>query len=671
MKCPSCQTENLPDSRFCHKCATPFPDTIEASLRSDTRPGERTPGPVAMSMTRTLITPFEDLARGTIFADRYEVIEEIGSGGMGKVYKVYDRTVSEVVALKLIKPEIGFNEKAVERFRNELKFARKISHRHVCRLYDLGETGLVRYITMEYVEGEDLKHFIRRGGHLNTAKAVAIAREICEGLSEAHRLGVVHRDLKPQNVMIDRDGRVRIMDFGLARFSENEGVTGSGVILGTPEYMSPEQVEMKEVDARSDIYSLGIIRYEMVTGRVPFEGETPRSDAIKHKSAKPPDSRELNPLVPESFSRLIFKCLEKDRGTRFQTAEDLSAALTVVADGLPSAELGISRLESRRTKSRPIEAPAPTRRIVRIGAVVLAALTVLIVALQLVNVLGNTAKGRSSRDPAAAPSPRKQGSPSSPPRGGKPDSHVSGREEMNLAGASILKFIESNDPRAIGVVERTLQGLKGYVPEKGPYREAYAKAMEQVVKEKSRAQQGGVQGGTAQDRSPGLSPPDAQGNMQKLMSLIADRQAAQQAKDLMLATKAHIESRIDPYANLLFRLARYEEANADEAFAKNDYSGAKSLYALLEKVYTLSPQAPNAREGIVKLQSLTQALKKQAGTLPSAEADPWMVEYAAEIEKEADGYLAKSDMENAGGALIRAAFLYEKILDAAAPGVKS
>jgi serine/threonine protein kinase len=661
MKCPSCLAENLPDSRFCRKCATPFPETIEAEVRSDTRPGERTPGPVAMSMTRTLITPFEDLARGTLFADRYEVIEEIGRGGMGKVYKVFDRTVNEVVALKLIKPEIGFNEKAVERFRNELKYARKISHRHVCRLYDLGETGLVRYITMEYVEGEDLKHFIRRGGHLNTAKAVGIAREVCEGLSEAHRLGVIHRDLKPQNVMIDRDGRVRIMDFGLARFSENEGVTGSGIILGTPEYMSPEQIEMKDVDARSDIYSLGIIMYEMVTGRVPFEGETPLSVAIKHKNAKPPDSRELNPLVPESFSRLIYKCLEKDRDARFQSAGELSAALAEVADGLPSAELGISRLESRRSKTRAIEAPSPARRLVRIGALVLAGLTIIIIALQLVNALGDPIKARSMGGPSDDPG-RTMSSPTSPPRGPKPDAHATGKVEMNAAGQSILKFIESNDPRAIGVVEKTLQGMQGYVPEKGPYRDAYAKAMDQIGKEKARAQRG--------DAAPSQAPPDVQGNMQKLLSLVAERRAAQEAKDLMLAAKSRIESRIDPYVNLLFRLARYEEANADEAFVKNDYSGSKSLYSLLEKVYTLSPQAPDARAGIAKLQSLTQALKKQAGALASADADPWLAEYAGEIEKEAEGYLAKADMENAGGALLRAAFLYEKILDAAAPGVR-
>ena len=308
MKCPSCQADNLPDSRFCHQCATPLPSDVAGS---------------ALSCTKTMVTPFEDLSRGTIFADRYEVIEELGKGGMGKVYKVYDRKIKEVVALKLIKPEIGFNEKAVERFKNELKFARKISHRHVCRLYDLGEFGLAHFITMEYVEGEDLKKFIRRAGYIAPPKAVSIARQVCEGLAEAHRLGVVHRDLKPQNIMIDREGNARIMDFGLARFMETDSVTGSGVMLGTPEYMSPEQVDLKDVDARTDFYSLGVIMHEMATGKVPFEGETPVSIAIKHKSEKPRDSRETNPLIPESFARMILKCLEKDRARRYQSADEL------------------------------------------------------------------------------------------------------------------------------------------------------------------------------------------------------------------------------------------------------------------------------------------------------------------------------------------------------------
>jgi serine/threonine-protein kinase len=243
MKCPACQAENLPDSRFCHKCATPLPKEAEG----------------AISFTETLQTPLFEIPRGTLFGGRYDVIEELGKGGMSRVYKVYDQKLKEVVALKLIKPEIGLNEKAIERFRNELKFARKISHRNVCRMYDLGEERFTHFITMEYVEGEDLKSFIKRSGELTIGKAVRIAKQVCEGLAEAHHLGVIHRDLKPQNIMIDREGNARIMDFGIARFLDVQGLTGSGVMVGTPEYMSPEQVELKDVDKRSDIYSLGII----------------------------------------------------------------------------------------------------------------------------------------------------------------------------------------------------------------------------------------------------------------------------------------------------------------------------------------------------------------------------------------------------------------------------
>ncbi|MBM3312152.1 MAG: hypothetical protein FJY80_11660, partial [Candidatus Aminicenantes bacterium] len=177
MKCPSCQAENNPDSRFCRFCATPLPSEVTSGA---------TP-------SKTLLASFDDLPRGSVFAGRYEIIEEVGKGGMGKVYKAFDRTLREPVALKLLKPEISFNEKAVERFRNELKFARKISHRHVCRLFDLGEAAVVHFITMEFVQGEDLKAFIRRSGHLTWPKAVAIARQIAEGLAEAHRLGVIHR----------------------------------------------------------------------------------------------------------------------------------------------------------------------------------------------------------------------------------------------------------------------------------------------------------------------------------------------------------------------------------------------------------------------------------------------------------------------------------------------
>ena len=322
MKCPNCQFKNPQDSNFCGQCATPLtsPET----------------GPDSSTATAEIIT--SELERRTVFAGRYEIIEELGKGGMGRVYRVEDNKINEEVALKVLKPEISLDKNTIERFRNELKFARKIAHKNVCKMYDLNEEGTIHYITMEYVPGENLKNMIRMSRQLSSATAVSITRQICEGLAEAHNLGVVHRDLKPGNIMIDRSGNARIMDFGIARFLETRGLTKAGVLIGTPEYTSPEQVEGKKADQRADIYSLGVTLYEMVTGRLPFEGDTPLSIAVKHKTEEPPDPRHFNTLISEDLCRIILKCMEKEKEKRYQGAEELLSELNKMERETPLPE---------------------------------------------------------------------------------------------------------------------------------------------------------------------------------------------------------------------------------------------------------------------------------------------------------------------------------------------
>jgi serine/threonine protein kinase/tetratricopeptide (TPR) repeat protein len=332
VKCPKCHYENPDDTVFCGKC------------------GGRLHSPEEVKVTETLETPKEELTTGSTFARRYQIIEELGKGGMGKVYRALDKELNEEIALKLIKPEIAQHKKSIERFKSEIRLARKVSHKNIGRVHELMEEKGVRFITMEYVPGEDLKSFIRRSGQLAVGTTIRIAKQVCEGLAEAHKMGIVHRDLKPNNIIIDKEGNARIMDFGIARSLMTKGITDKGVMIGTPEYMSPEQVEGKEVDPRSDIYSLGIILYEMLTGQVPFEGDTPFTIGVKHKSEPPRPPKELNEQIPDELNRVILKCLEKDKADRYQSAEEVRSELEHIEKGIPTTEKVIPKKKTSTSK---------------------------------------------------------------------------------------------------------------------------------------------------------------------------------------------------------------------------------------------------------------------------------------------------------------------------------
>jgi serine/threonine protein kinase len=259
-------------------------------------------------------------------SQRYEILAEAGQGSMGNVYKARDRETREVVALKLLKSEIASDQTMIERFKNELLFARKITHKNVCRVYEFNRIGPVAYTSMEFVEGESLRSVLNRFGGLPTRKAIDLVGQICSGLKEAHAQGIVHRDLKPENVMIDGQGNVKIMDFGIAR--SMEAVTRlTGSMVGTPAYMAPEQVAGKAVDYRTDIYSLGLIMYELFTGAQAFQAENAVAVALKQMRESPIPPHEIEPMIPVAIERAILKCLEKEAVKRFQSIPELEAAL--------------------------------------------------------------------------------------------------------------------------------------------------------------------------------------------------------------------------------------------------------------------------------------------------------------------------------------------------------
>jgi HAMP domain-containing protein len=297
--------------------------------------------PVGM-MTAQPTTPATTASRllpvGMVLANRYEIKDVLGAGGMGVVYRAWDRDLQELVAIKTLKSDqLQHDQSLVERFKQEIRLARRITHRNVVRTHDLGEVDGTWFITMEYVEGTSLEKLIAKRGRLPVDVTLPIGKQLCRALEVAHEAGVIHRDIKPQNMVVDGSGFLKVMDFGIARLAEGQqregkakGLTQAGSVLGTPDYMSPEQLMGEELDPRSDLYAAGAVLFECLTGETVFQAPTVMALIAMHIESAPRDPRTLNPDIPESLARLISKALAKRREERWATAAEMHFALEQV-----------------------------------------------------------------------------------------------------------------------------------------------------------------------------------------------------------------------------------------------------------------------------------------------------------------------------------------------------
>ena len=331
--CPKCGVQNTGTTQVCNRCGTALSATDAETIASTDAAGATTISSFPSGVSAiTVDSSFSEkpsnagtIASSTVpdLGSRYRVECMLGEGGMGAVYKAWDKELERSVALKLIRHDLTRDPNVAQRFKQELLLASKISHRNVLRIHDLGDgPGDTKFISMACIDGQDLHQLLKKEGKLPLDRAVNIARQLCSALDAAHAEGVVHRDLKPQNILIDKNDHIYVSDFGLAKSLESDlSMTQTGQFLGTPRYVSPEQAEIRRVDHRSDLYSLGLILCEMLTGLLPFErAESAMQVLYQRVHETPRDPRLLNHDLPQYIAAIIQKCLERDVTRRYQSA---------------------------------------------------------------------------------------------------------------------------------------------------------------------------------------------------------------------------------------------------------------------------------------------------------------------------------------------------------------
>jgi tetratricopeptide (TPR) repeat protein/predicted Ser/Thr protein kinase len=340
IECPRCHQNSAEGSSRCSSCGV----WLGASDVTLTNAGVETNWSRATRVDSSGLGTGTTLQAGSVIADRYEIQKLLGEGGMGAVYKARDRELDRLVALKVIRSELAGHPAVLQRFKQELILARQVTNRNVIRIFDLGVADGLRFITMEFVDGRDLSSLVEERQTFSPEETVKILRQVCTALEAAHNEGVVHRDLKPQNIMVEANGRVCVMDFGLARSMETSGLTQVGAILGTPAYMAPEQAKGLPADERSDLFSLGIIAYQMLTGTTPFKADTALASMLLRTQGPPPPPIEIVPTLPQGLNDIVMKMLATAPESRYQKAAELNKDLEDWQEGVLARQIVTPRM---------------------------------------------------------------------------------------------------------------------------------------------------------------------------------------------------------------------------------------------------------------------------------------------------------------------------------------